>query len=290
MKKFRIYTDTACDFSPNDYKRYNVNFFPYHIIFNDTENHLEHISISTAEFYKKLIASKAAKTAQITPDEFLTEFKRCAEENIDVICFTITPAFSGTSQSALLAKSMVEEAYPGMKIHIIPSTSVSSGQGLLVLEAVKMRDLGFDIDTVYTKLQQVNETAYISFTANTLEYLQRGGRIGKGAALAGALLNIKPVLVLSDNEIRPYSKVRGREKSISELVASHLKACPDYRSRNFSLIHSEAYDEAVRLSKMLKDDYDIEIDDRIFSIGSTVGVHIGPSALGICSIRKNETL
>ena len=155
------------------------------------------------------------------------------------------------------------------------------------IDASKMEKVGFSIEETYEKMEQLKKEGIIVFTIDTLEYLQKGGRIGKASALAGSLLNIKPILLLNDGVLEPHSKVRGRKKSLSDILKIFNEYVKDDLDKyQIAIAHAHCKDEAIELEKALNEKYNIKLNYPIFDIGVTIGAHTGPTAIGVGFIKK----
>ena len=152
-----------------------------------------------------------------------------AQAGVTVICICITTKFSGSMQSALNARELIHENYPQAEITIIDATVNTVLQGLYVLEAVNLRDHGFSYQDAIARLETIKRTGRIFFTVGNMEYLKHGGRIGKVSALAGSVLDIRPVITLKEGEIFPSGVDRGRKrtlKKVQNLLLEYLEESP----------------------------------------------------------------
>ena len=197
-------------------------------------------------------------------------------------------------QSALNARAIVQEQYPNAKITVIDATFNTVLQGQYVLEAVSLRDSGAGYDETVARLEEIKSTGRIFFTVENMEYLKHGGRIGKVAAVAGSVLNIRPVITLKQGEIFPSGIDRGRKRTTQKalnLLLEYLKesslgiAC-------YSIVVGFGYDRAEAevfrdhtLSALRENGYQID-DIALCQIGATIGVHTGPYPLGFGIIEK----
>ena len=290
MSDFIIMSDSACDLPQSLIEEYNLEIIPYYVSF-DKENYLrERVDININDFYKKITAEKIVpKTSLPSVEDYCNYFKPYLEKGVDILCFNLSSVFSGSHQSAVNAANIMLEEYPERKILVIDSTKATVTQGLLVVEAVKMKNNGFSLEEIYNKIEEIKNEGVIIFTIDSLEYLQKGGRIGKATALAGSLLNIKPILLLKDGELHPHSKVRGRKKSLAEIV----KVFEEYAKDNLdgyevAIGHANCKEEAMEVEKMLVEKYNIKLNYPIFEIGITIGAHTGPTALGVGFIKKYD--
>lgn len=288
MNNFVILSDSSCDLPEDLKKEYNIDVVPFYVSF-DKENYLkENIDININDFYKKVTNEKIIpKTSLPSMEDYSNHFKKHLENGLDILCFTLCSELSGSYQSAVNAANIILEDYPDRKILVIDSKKATVAQGLLVIEASKMQKAGFSLEETYQKMENLKQEGIIIFTIDSLEHLQKGGRIGKASALAGSLLNIKPILLLLNGVLEPHSKVRGRKKSLSEV----LKIFDEYIDKDISkyqiaIAHAYCKDEAIELEKALNEKYNINLSYPIFDIGITIGAHTGATAIGIGFIKK----
>ena len=235
------------------------------------------------------------KSSMPSVDDFYQVFKKSAKEQIPVICICITRKFSGSLQSATVAKEMIEEEYPDAKITLIDSTVNTVLQGLFVLEACRLRDMGLGYEEIVEKILPICETGRIFFTIGSIDYLRHGGRIGKLAGIAAGALGIKPMITLKEGEIFSSGLARNRIKSMKKVVDMTKNYLDEIDAKpgeyDFCIGYGYDYDEAVRFREMIKDliKERLGIDEiGIYQIGATIGVHTGPYPLGVGIIKKAE--
>lgn len=291
MLNFAILSDSSCDLPQCLKQQYNIDVVPFYVSFDKTNYLKENIDIDVDSFYNKVVKEKIVpKTSLPSIEDYTNKFKPYLEKGIDILCFTICQELSGSYQSAINAANILLEDYPERKIFVVDSKKATVAQGLLVIQACKMRDAGFSLQQTYEKIESLKYEGIIVFTIDTLEYLQKGGRIGKASALAGSLLNIKPILLLQDGVLEPHSKVRGRKKSLTDV----LKIFSEYVQNNqndyeIAIAHANCKDEAITLEADLKEKFNITLTYPIFDIGVTVGAHTGPTAIGVGFVKKFDT-
>ena len=197
-------------------------------------------------------------------------------------------------QSALGAKDLILEQYPQAEITVIDAAVNTVLQGLFVLEAARLRDSGAGLKETAARLEEIKGTGRIFFTVGNMEYLKHGGRIGKVAAVAGSVLNIRPVITLKQGEIFPSGIDRGRRRTLQKTLDLLLEYLKESRLgiECFSLAVGYGYDraegEAFRdhaLSVLKEKGYDIK-EIALYQIGATIGVHTGPYPLGFGILEK----
>ncbi len=288
MASYKIISDSSCDLSEEYCAQNDIGKVPFYISFDQEKYLKEGAELKNDDFYKKLRDEHAIpKTSLPSVQDYIDIFKPSLKEGMDVVCICISSKFSGSSVSALNAKSVLLEVYKDRKIEIIDSCQATAGQGLLVIEAIKMRDAGVDFDTLVKTMYKMIEGTRLVFTVDSLEYLEKGGRVGKASALASSILNIKPIIILNDGELLPVAKCHGRKKSISEIskyINKYIEL--DINKYNFSSLNSECVNEALELQKVVTEKYGIKFDIPPFNVGVTIGSHTGMGAVGIAFVPK----
>ncbi|MCI8673458.1 MAG: DegV family protein [Lachnospiraceae bacterium] len=293
---FHIISDGSCDLPVELAAEKNITVVPFYVSFDDGQYLKENVDIGIRDFYQQMVDRKGVypKSSMPSVHDFEEVFLPFAEAGTPVICICITTKFSGSMQSAVNARSIVQEQYPEAEITVIDATVNTVLQGLYVLEAAKLRDAGVSYQDTVARLEEIKSTGRIFFTVGNMEYLKHGGRIGKVAALAGGVLDIRPVITLKEGEIFPSGVGRGRkrttEKSL-ELLLEYLRET-GLEIDCFSIAVGYGYDReeglAFRdhaLAVLRQKGYAIE-DMAAYQIGATIGVHTGPYPLGFGVIEK----
>ena len=293
---FHIISDGSCDLPPDLTREKNVTVVPFYVSFDDTHYLKENVEIGIRDFYQQMVEKTGVYPKSSMPSirDYEEAFLPFAEAGIPVICICITTKFSGSMQSALNARSLLLEKYPQAEITVIDATINTVLQGQYVLEAVKLRDHGVSYEDAIARLEEIKSTGRIFFTVGNMEYLKHGGRIGKVSALAGSLLNIRPVITLKQGEIFPSGIDRGRKrtlKKVMDLLLEYLQES-SLEINCYSLAVGYGYDVeeglAFRdqaLSILHEKGYDID-ELPVYQIGATIGVHTGPYPLGFGIIEK----
>jgi len=288
MPGVKIVSDSCCDLPKALVNEYDISIVPFHVSFDGETYYAENIDITNEEFYKTLRSKNVyPKTSLPTIETYADEFRKHINAGTDVVCVNLTGKFSGSHQSAVNAAALVNDELGAAKVYVIDSIQATTAQGLIVLEAAKMRDTGLNAAEIYRQINILKETCIMYITVDTFTYLQKGGRIGKASALAGSLLNIKPVILMNDGELHPISKVRGRKKALNELaenvskdVGGHID---DYE---FFLTQADALDEITEYAKAIEKEHGIKLSCPIAEVGVTIGAHVGPAAVGLGYVKK----
>ena len=297
QKKVQIISDGSQDLSPELSKEKDIEVVPFYVSFDGEHYYKEIEEITVRDFYQQMVDHPDVfpKTSMPSVQDFYEVFEKSVKENIPVICICITAKFSGSLQSATTAKDMILEEYPEAKIAVIDSTFDTVLQGLFVLEACRLRDLGLEYEQITEALLSIRESGRIFFTIGSIEYLKHGGRIGKLAGIAASALKIKPIITLKEGEIFNSGITRSRQKSMQKVVEMTEKYLDEVQAKpgeySFCIGYGYDYEEAVGFREMLKD----LIRERlgieeigIYQIGATIGVHTGPYPIGIGIVRHAE--
>ncbi len=290
MENFVVIADSACDLPLSKAQAMGIHVVPFQITFEGTKYYVEHSDITLDEFYKKLRTEDVVpKTSLPSINDYYNEFKKHAEKGLDMICVCITSKFSGSYQSALNARDLMAEEMPERKIHVVDSYCVTGTQAALLSEILKMKENGMTLDEVVLKVEAIKNTGQIFVLVDTLKYLEKNGRIGKAAALAGSLLSVKPLLVFKDGELHAGAKARGRKKAMAELGQMLAKAVEGNRDKyTFVLTHGDVIDDAKEMAAILERDHGIKLDYEMHTLGITIGSHAGPGTLALGYLGKHD--
>ena len=251
---------------------------PLYVRFGDGVARREYVDISTAEFYRLLQESEQPpKSAQPSPADFAAVFEELSGHE-RILCVVLSEKLSGTSASAELAAKDF-----GGKVRVIDSR-VTSGGTVILADAIQCRlDRGTDDDEIDALAESFRRERGLLFTVDTLEYLVRGGRIGKAAGLAGQLLSVKPILAFDDGEVAPLKRVRGRSKALGELeeIFRNSTEGQDDPNLHVGVGHAEAKEDCDELVRRLKDARPNASLDIVTTLGPVIGTHGGPGTLGL---------
>lgn len=279
----RIIIDSAADLTKERADALQLDFLPLKTIFGDAE-YLDGITLTHHEFYEKLIESDCMPTtSQIPPIEYETLYEDVKKKGDTAVVITLSGKLSGSYQSANIARDGYEDC-----IWIVDSENVSIGEQILVLYACKLRENGLSAADIAAELDVKKKEICVVALLDTLEYLKRGGRISKTAAFAGNLLSIKPVIAIVDGEVAVLGKARGSKNGNNILIAEIQKS----GGCNFDMPYVLGYTglDDTLLQKYIKDSAALWKDETdnlpITTIGSTIGTHAGPGAVGVAFYHK----
>lgn len=272
----RIITDSTCEAPPALLGHPRVTVVPLYVIFGQ-ESYRDTIDMTREQFWIRLPQSNVLPTtSQATPAQFEAPFRAFTDGGDEVIAITLSARLSRTYESALMAR----EALPGAPISVIDSRSISVGLGLMLETAVEMAEAGAARADIVGRLEQMRDQVRILFTLQTLEYLQRGGRIGKAQAFVGTLLQFKPLLSITEGEVHPAARVRSMSKAI-ETMQDILRQQIPGRGENvhIGITHANAPDTAAEIAAALGRQF---ATSHIFTctLGPVIGTHVGPGTVG----------
>lgn len=271
----RIITDTLCDLTMEYAEKQNFDILPLSVRFGEKDYKCG-IELSNEEFYEKLENSNDnPSTAAVNPYEFEEVFQRYIDAGDEVVAILFSKFMSATYQSAAIAAENINSD----RLHLIDCENGAMGQALLVETAVAMRDEGLSATEIVEKIQALLPKTKTYIVIDTMEYLKRGGRISKSAALIGGLMKFHPVLKVVADGAKPVDKVKGK-KSCNTWLINKLQEQPADTSYKLVIGHSNAPERAEAFKEQLRE---AGITNEIFvtCIGPIVGTHIGPNCLGI---------
>lgn len=293
---YQIISDGSCDLPQEIYDKIKIEVVPFYVSFDGENYKKEMVEINVRNFYQQMVDNKGVypKTSMPAIQDYYEVFEKYAKQDIPVICICITTKFSGSMQSAVNAREMILEEYPNAKIEVIDSEINTVLQGIYVLEACRIRDLGYSYEESIARLKAIRSSGRIFFTVGDIEYLKHGGRIGKLAGIAASLLNVKPLITLKEGEIFSSGIARGRKKSLQKVIELLLEYLRDKQvnMKEYSLCigYGYSYEEAEEFRDMALEalkEYEVT-EIPMFQIGATIGVHTGPYPLGFGIVKRAE--
>lgn len=297
QKKIQIISDGSLDLAKELTDKKDILVVPFYVSFDGENYRKEGEELDVREFYQQMVDHPDVfpKTSMPSVDDYYQVFLPLAKEGTSIICICITTKFSGSMQSANTARDMILEEYPDARLTVIDATVNTVLQGLYVLEACRLRDMGWEYDRIVDRILEIRESGRIFFTIGNIDYLKHGGRIGKLTGLAAGALKIKPLITLKEGEIFNSGVTRNRRKSM-EKVVEMLRDYLDERNAkpgeySFAIGFGYDYGEACEFREMLRElvRERLGIDEiEIYQIGATIGVHTGPHPIGVGIIRRAD--
>lgn len=276
--KLAIIIDSTCDLDGEELSKLAVERVPLYVNFQG-ETKRDWLDLTPADIIAGVAAgADLPTTSQPSPQDFADVYQRVSAAGAEqILVITITSELSGTYQSATLAGA--DSPTP---VTVFDSRAASLGHGEMARVAAKMRERGDSLETIVAALEKIRDTNFVLFTVGTMEYLQKGGRIGKASAMLGSLLNIKPILTLKDGRIEPLSRARGMKKAQLEMVErfkAYVEAAAGPVVANLIHIQDERAAEGL---KTALDAAGINYTlNGVHEIGAVIGSHVGPNTFGL---------
>jgi DegV family protein with EDD domain len=274
--KIAIVTDSTAYLPEEQIKQYNITVTPLSVIWGE-QVQLDGVDIQPNEFYDRLTASRVMPTtSQVTPAMMLNAFQSLLDKGYDVLGIFISSKISGTVQSAMQARDMLNGA--AHKVAIVDSLLTTMGMGLPVLTAARAAESGESLVACQKLAQHACENSGVLFVVETLEFLRRGGRIGGGQAMLGTLLNIKPILELRDGRIEAAGKVRTKQKAIQHVVELASERIQGKTPVRIAVTHANAEVDAATLLRAAQAELS-PIETFSSPLSPTIGAHTGPGTV-----------
>ncbi len=274
--KVRIVTDTTATLPPDFAAAHAVEVAPQVVLFGD-ESFLEEREITYAEFIRRLKASaQLPKTAAPPPGLMVEAYARQLAHAQTVLSIHPSTDVSGTVRSAETAR----ESFPGADIRILDTRTIGGNLATLVRLAVEWAESGLGADEIMARLEALVPRSRIYVLVATLEYLQKGGRIGGASALIGGVLQIKPILEFKNGRIEPLEKIRTHNHAVERLKDLVCEHCPRSPEARVCVMHADDLDEAQRLAEGLKASLGLT-QMPFYHLGAAITTHAGPGTLAV---------
>ena len=271
----KIVTDTTSALSREYCQQHDIDVVPQIIRFGE-ETFLEGVEIDEPAFLQRLKTSAhLPATAAPAPGLFDEAYRRAAERGYPVLSLHPSSEVSATVVSAAVARDL----YANADIRVIDTRTVAGCLGEAIKQAVEWRDAGRSIDQIEADLCSLIPRSRTYFLVATLEYLRRNGRIGGASSLIGSVLQIKPILQLSNGHVEPLDKVRTHQKALEHLKELILAECPRTPEARLNVMHADAESDAEQLRAELSAALGIK-DIPMYSVGPAITTHGGPGTLG----------
>ena len=269
-----IVLDSTADF-PEAHDRFeNWRMVPLYVRFGD-ESRRDYVEIGPAEFYARLrTVTELPTTSQPTPGDFLAAYEELAGYE-RIYSLQISAILSGTYESARTAAAEL-----GDKVRVVDTATASAAIAMLGLAIQRRLERGTSDEEIDKLVERYKREAALIFTVDTLEFLQKGGRIGKAAALAGNLLHIKPILTIKDGEVLPVKRVRGNQKAVQEFARAFTEGTRDTPNLHVGIAHADAPEREQTLRVLVADLRPHAQIDVATTLGAVVGTHAGPGTVG----------
>ena len=272
----KIITDSTADLSPELVEKYDIEIVPLKIHLGE-ETYRDYFDINLDEFYNQLRTTKLfPTTTQPSPQDFVETYRKLSLEDDCLISIHLSSKLSGTYQSAMVAAQQL----PELKIHLIDSQQASLGLGMAVIAAAKAIEEKKEVDEVLSLINRIVLQTKTYFSVDSLEYLRRGGRIGRAQSFLGAMLKIKPLLAIQDGEIVPVEKLRGQQRLIRRMVQLVQDDATNIGALRVGIVLSDNEELLSLISQQLEGIENLELK-YMGRIGGVITSHAGPGTIGI---------
>mgnify|MGYP001339340508 CR=1 FL=1 len=271
----KIVTDSTSDLPSDLAESLGIEVVPLNVHFG-TDVYKDRVNLMPDKFYDMLVNGDVfPSTSQPSVGEFVDVYERMASGADGIVSVHVSEKVSGTMNSARLAS---EQARVDCPIEVVDTFQASMGVGMVAVEAARVANSGGDMSQVTLAAKNAISRCQCFVLLETLEYLQKGGRIGKAQAMIGNLLKIRPLIIVQEGEVHPLGKERTRRKGIAKLLSTCNEFAP---LAGVAVMYSTSSDEAHALAKDLSELMEGDQEPMVLQFGPTLGTYVGPDALGI---------
>jgi DegV family protein with EDD domain len=270
-----IVLDSTADFPEANERFANWRMVPLYVRFGD-DSRRDYVEIGPQEFYARLrTVNELPTTSQPTPGDFLAVYDELSGYE-RIYSLQISSTLSGTFESARTAAAEL-----GDKVRVVDTGTASAAIAILGLAIQRRLESGTSDEEIDALVERFKRDAGLIFTVDTLEFLQKGGRIGKAAAFAGNLLHIKPILTIKNGEVLPVKRVRGNQKAVQEFARAFMAGSRDTPNLHVGIAHADAPEREQVLPALVADVRPQAQVDVATTLGAVVGTHAGPGTVGL---------
>ena len=281
MYNFDIYTDSSCDLSNEMIEKYNLKVMQLEVTIDDNPPILNR-DIDPKDLYDKLREGAMAKTNAVTPGFFEDHMKETLEAGRDILYIGFTSGLSVTYNNGAMICGELQEEYPDRKIMHIDTLCASVGQGLLVHYAAVKREEGISIEEIFKGIMDMKDKIHHQVTVDDLFFLKRGGRVRATKAIAGSVLNIKPIIhVTAEGKLDTIGKIRGRKHALKELVSKMINNADIDTWNQVFISHGDCLEDAERVREHILEVFP-KAEVTINYVGPVIGAHTGPGVIALC--------
>lgn len=274
--RIAIVTDSMADLPADVAEENRIHVVPLYVIFGE-ESFLDGVDITSQKFFRRLkTSSTMPSTSQPSPASFISFYDRLLEEYDYMFSVHASSKLSGTFQSAYIARDTLEQE----SIEVIDTHQVTMCQGFVALAAARAVLEGAGPDGARDAIHEAMDSARLLFTVDTLEYLERHGRIGKAASMLGTMMSVKPIARIIDGEVTPVANAYGRRVVLSRVLNLMNQEIGPGQAIHASIVHADSADRAAEWSETIQSEFNCR-EMIITECGPVVGTHAGPGAIGV---------
>ena len=284
---YKIITDTCCDLPEGMYKELGLEVVPLSVLYKG-QTYNTYTEQWLKDLFEGLRQGEVATTSAVNPDQWARAMEPVLEEGLDVLVLAFSSGLSTTYQSAVIAAEELKEKYPQRQIRVVDTLCASLGQGLFVYYACKQRDAGLSLDELTEWCEKTKMNLCHWVIADDLMYLKRGGRVSAATAVAGTLLQIKPLIHMDDEgKLITMGKLRGRKNAIKALCDKVAELGIPGANDTIFICHGDCQEDAELLKSMLQERYGTK-EVFIYYIGAVIGSHAGPGTMAVFFLGENR--
>lgn len=283
--KIALITDSACDLPDEMLRQWDIAMVPLYVIWG-SEQLRDRVDITPDAFYRRLVSDPVhPMTSQPTVQDFLAAVRAAEQAGAkEALIITVSSGMSSTNDVAQQARDQAT-----LPVVVVDSRANSLSQGWQVLAAARARAKGASLSGMVEAADTVRRHLATRLYVDTLEYLRRGGRIGRAAKWMGTILNLKPLLMVdhTTGRIEPRARARNRAQALEKMVEDFFAAIDVHKAIRIGILHGNAPDEARQLAERIRRDYD-PIELIIGMTSPVMGVHTGPGAMALCGYAADD--
>ncbi len=283
MQKFQIMTDSTADLPNNLVQSMDILVVPTDFTIKEKTylDYPDDREFSKKDFYRLAREGEIPKTAVINPERFIQNFEPVLKEGTDILYFVFSSGLTTTMQNATIAATELKETYPDRIIRIVDTRAASLGEGMLVWSAAKKKAEGLAMEDIALWAESVRDKVCHWFTVDDLNFLKRGGRISGTSAAIGGVLNIKPIMHVSEEgKLVPTEKARGRKAALEVLLSKIAATAEDIGEQTVFLSHADSEEDCLYMKNEIIKRFSPK-DVIIGMIGPVVGSHAGPGTIAL---------
>lgn len=280
MFSYDIYTDSSCDLPVSMIEQYDLKVMQLEVTIDDNPPVLNR-DVDIKTFYDQLRDGANAKTAAVTPGFFEENMRESLEAGKDIIYIGFTSGLSVTYNNGAMIAEELKAEFPERKILYIDTLCASAGEGMLVHYAALQREAGASIEEVYQGILEKKDYIHHLVTVNDLFFLKRGGRISATTAVAGSILNVKPLIHVSkEGKLETTGKIRGRKAAIKDLFLKMKSNAEIDKWKYVFISHGDCLDDVTMLKEMIEKEYP-GVEVTLCDVGPVIGAHTGPGVIAL---------
>lgn len=289
---YAIITDTSSNLPLSLLEPEDIKLIPFSYYDKaDSDNQMQCFDIENFDgkaYYDTIRAGKLYNTSQVAPQTYFDYIAPYAEQGKDVIYIGMSSGISGSYNSSLIAKDMLEEKFPARKFYMLDTRAASLGEGIVVLKAIELRKNNTPIDEAFKILSKLCDNVYQIFTVDSLKHLQRTGRLSGAAALIGTVLNIKPILRGNENgQIISCNKIRGNNAALKYMAQKYDELVKDAGSQTVGIAHSDNIEGVKALIDMLNTKNPPK-EILTVTYEPVTGTHVGPGTIALFFLGDDQ--